>query len=83
MLVVELVGEGRTLVLVDDLAGVLPVVLASLATLLLEGWRVSVEEAEGFFGLDNRSVTAAAVALTLDFILDAMVGLVGRAGDGT
>ena len=74
----ELAREERTLVLAEDLTGVLPGVLASLATLLLEGWRVSVDDADGFLGLDNLSVTAAAVALTFDLTLEAMVGLVGR-----
>ena len=76
---VELAKEGRVLVLVDDLTEVVPAVLASLATLLLDGCRVRVDaEEDGFLGLDNLSVTAAAVALTLDFTEDDMVGLVGR-----
>ncbi len=78
MLEVVLVRLDRALLLVDDLAGALDIVLASLATLLFEGCRVRLLDAEGLLGRDSRSVTAAAVALTLDFMLEAMVGLVGR-----
>ena len=75
---VVVVGDGRILVLVDDLTEMVPGVLASLATLLLDGWQVSVDDDDGFLGLDNLSVTAAAVALTLDLTVEDMVGLVGR-----
>ena len=48
---VVVVGDGRILVLVDDLTEVVPGVLASLATLLLDGWRVSVDDDDGSWAL--------------------------------
>ncbi len=72
--------EDRSLFLAEDLAGVLvAVVLASLATLLLEGCLVSaLPDADGLLGRVNLSVTAAAVARTFDFTFEAIVGFDGR-----